>query len=192
VGGFTKEQCEALQKRLARELYTDPAAKACSQTTRLPGFRNWKYEPAGLVTVEYRDVDRVYTPDDFPKSAVQRTYAAPRMPPRSRSTTPLVLERAQRYVAALPPAVTGQHGDLWTFRVCCRLVRGFALSDSDAMSVLAGWNARCLPPWSERELRDKLRHARRYGREPIGRYADSIAAPAFARLADEGKGISDG
>jgi hypothetical protein len=33
--------------------------------------------------------------------------------------------------------------------------------------VLAEWNARCQPPWSERELADKLRRARRYGRERV-------------------------
>jgi hypothetical protein len=192
AGGFTREQAEAVQRQLARELHTDPAAVACSQTTRLPGFRNWKYDSEGLVTVEYRDVARVYTPDDFPEPAGGQS--GERLPVRtsSRSAGPAVLERARRYVAALPPAVAGQHGDPWTFRVCCRLVRGFALSDSDAMSVLAGWNPRCLPPWSERELRDKLRHARRYGREPIGRYADSIASAASARPADNGEGISDG
>ena len=78
------------------------------------------------------------------------------------------VERAQRYLAAVPPAVTGQHGDLLTFRVCCRLVRGFALTDTDAARVLSEWNDRCQPPWSDRELRDKLRRARRYGREPVG------------------------
>jgi hypothetical protein len=55
-----------------------------------------------------------------------------------------------------------------TFRVCCRLARGFALSDAEAMTVLTDWNARCQPPWSNRELVDKLRRARRYGREPVG------------------------
>jgi hypothetical protein len=34
--------------------------------------------------------------------------------------------------------------------------------------LLADWNARCEPPWSEHELMDKIRRARRYGREPIG------------------------
>ena len=34
--------------------------------------------------------------------------------------------------------------------------------------LLASWNQRCSPPWSEKELRDKLLRARRYGREPIG------------------------
>jgi hypothetical protein len=55
-----------------------------------------------------------------------------------------------------------------TFRMCCRLVRGFALTNADAMRLLTEWNERCQPPWSEGELRDKLEHARRYGREPIG------------------------
>jgi hypothetical protein len=42
------------------------------------------------------------------------------------------------------------------------------LSETDAAELLVEWNARCQPPWSERELLDKLRRARRYGREPFG------------------------
>ena len=90
-----------------------------------------------------------------------------RMSGRVRKT-PTVLDRVRRYVAALPPAIAGQHGDLHTFRVCCRLVRGFALEDSEALMLLADWNTRCEPPWSEHELMNKIRRARRYGREPIG------------------------
>jgi hypothetical protein len=52
--------------------------------------------------------------------------------------------------------------------VCCRLVRGFALHDEQALLVLTEWNARCRPPWTDQDLRDKLRHARRHGREVIG------------------------
>ena len=69
---------------------------------------------------------------------------------------------------SVEPAIAGQHGDLHTFRVCCRIVRGFALSDDDALAVLRNWNDRCEPPWTERELRDKVLRARKYGREPIG------------------------
>jgi hypothetical protein len=36
------------------------------------------------------------------------------------------------------------------------------------MSVLSEWNARCQPPWSERELLIKVQNARKYGREPLG------------------------
>jgi hypothetical protein len=71
-------------------------------------------------------------------------------------------------VAAIPPAISGQHGDVHTFRICCRVARGFALDDHEALAVLQDWNRRCRPPWSERELTDKLSRARRYGREPIG------------------------
>jgi hypothetical protein len=79
-----------------------------------------------------------------------------------------VIERARRYVARIEPAVAGQHGDVHTFRVCCRIVRGFALNDNEALAVLSEWNLRCEPPWTERELRDKIARARRYGKEKIG------------------------
>ena len=72
------------------------------------------------------------------------------------------------YVEKMPPAIAGQHGDVHTFRVCCRLVRGFALSDGEALDLLRNWNRRCEPPWSERQLINKLASARRCGREPIG------------------------
>jgi len=169
VTGFTIERVEALQKQLARELATDSAATSCSQTTRLPGFLNQKRRPAYRVTIEYQGVVAVYTPDDFP--------TPPAVTPRADFTVRLfqsgggdaqLIERARRYLATMPPAITGQHGDAHTFRVCCRLVRGFALSDDEALRLLTDWNTRCEPPWSERELIDKLVRARRYGREPMG------------------------
>ena len=46
--------------------------------------------------------------------------------------------------------------------------RGFALDEDQAMAALRDWNARCQPPWRESELRDKVRRARRYGREAVG------------------------
>ncbi len=163
---FTIDVVEQLQKQLARELHTDPAATPCSQTTRLPGFFNHKYTPPHLVTVEYQDSERRYAPADFPPLLM-----ASGLPRQAREVirrpTRDVAGRARRYLQAVPPAIAGQRGDLHTFRVCCRLVRGFALTDADALEVLIEWNARCQPPWSERELIDKLRRAGRYGREPI-------------------------
>jgi hypothetical protein len=86
----------------------------------------------------------------------------------SRGTSLDTVERARRYLERIEPAIEGQHGDLHTFRVCCRVVRGFALSNDDALTALKDWNSRCEPPWSERELGDKINRARRYGREEVG------------------------
>jgi hypothetical protein len=166
VAGFDIQRVEALQKQLARELKTDTAATSCSQLTRLPGLFNHKRRPAELVTMVYGRVSRVYAPGDFPapKVRVESNIAAVdhNVPADWR------LERARRYLAALPHAIAGSHGDLHTFRVCCRLVRGFALDDAEALTMLQEWNTHCQPPWTDRELEQKIASARRYGREPIG------------------------
>ena len=169
VSGFTRETVETLQKQLARELKTDRAASSCAQMTRLPGFFNHKYRPAPMVVARYGAARRVFAPFDFPATppASALTGHASAVEHR-RGTGREVLERARHYVAAIPPAVAGHHGDTDTFRACCRLVRGFALSDHEALTVLHEWNGRCDPPWSEAELRAKLAAARRYGREAVG------------------------
>jgi hypothetical protein len=168
VGGFAKEQVEALQKQLAPELGTDKVATSCAQVTRLPGFLNHKYRPGPLVTAEYRNVRGQHRAGDFP---TPRSVSAPKSAAAAvvgASPSRDARDRARRYIAAIPPAVAGSHGDAATFRVCCRLVRGFALTDEEALSALMDWNEACSPPWSDEELRAKLAAARRYGREPIG------------------------
>lgn len=168
VAGFTCENIERLQKHLAHQLSTDPAATACSQTTRLPGYRNHKYHPAHLVTIEYRAGVVRFTPSNFPTPPVPRVPTVT-SPPRMHANSVGAVERARRYAAHVEPAIAGQHGDLHTFKVCCRIVRGFALSDEDALIVLREWNTRCDPPWKDRELCDKIARARKYGDEAIGR-----------------------
>jgi hypothetical protein len=165
--GFDRASTEAVQRRLAEELGADEAATACTQMTRLPGFLNYKRRPGRLVTAEYGDVERVYTPEEFPRGRPSVLHAQPGAGGRA-ATDRTATDRARRYLAALPPAIAGQRGDAHTFRVCCRLVRGFALEDEEALALLSDWNARCVPPWSERDLLAKVRRARRYGREPFG------------------------
>jgi hypothetical protein len=162
VTGFTKEHAEAVQKQLAGGLGTDKAATSCAQLTRLPGFLNHKYTPGCEVVADYAEAMNPTPADIFAgpkaKSDVQR-------PVNGRADR---VERARRYIAAIPHAVSGHQGDVATFQVCCRLVRGFALTDEEALWAIQEWNASCLPPWSERELRWKLNSARRSGKEPVG------------------------
>ncbi len=70
-----------------------------------------------------------------------------------------VIERARRYVAKCPPAVSRQGGHNATFHVAAVLVHGFALGEGDALALLGEWNASCVPPWSESDLRHKIKSA---------------------------------
>jgi hypothetical protein len=68
-------------------------------------------------------------------------------------------ERILAYVARADPAIEGNGGDQQTFKVACSLVNGWALTAEQALPYLEGYNAKCEPPWTEKELRHKLAKA---------------------------------
>lgn len=84
-------------------------------------------------------------------------------PPRALEVKPTqktsIQERAARYLACVDPAIAGQGGHNQTFRAACSLVLGFGLSVDEAMPLLAEYNTRCEPQWSEKELLHKLESA---------------------------------
>lgn len=74
-----------------------------------------------------------------------------------------LVNRIERYLQKIPPAVSGQGGHAQTFAVAKILVFGFGLSDSHALPFLRQYSQRCLPPWSEKELVHKIKSARKFG-----------------------------
>jgi hypothetical protein len=87
------------------------------------------------------------------------------------------LQRAAAYLERMPPAIAGSGGHSATFNTAAVLVRGFALTEHDALPLLAAWNqTHCQPPWTEAELRHKLRSAATSTR-PLGYLLDQVAAP---------------
>lgn len=84
----------------------------------------------------------------------------------------MVVERARRYLATLPPAIEGQGGDRATFHAACILVKGFALNESEALQVLREYNSRCSPPWKEHALQRKIHSAMRSD-GPVGYLRDA-------------------
>ena len=64
VEGFDFERQEGTLKLLAIAFGGDPACTDCNRVLRLPGFLNWKYDPAYPVTVVY-PCDSVWNPFDF-------------------------------------------------------------------------------------------------------------------------------
>lgn len=68
--------------------------------------------------------------------------------------------RAVAYLHAMPAAVSGQGGHNATYAAAAAVVHGFAVAPDRALDILlAEYNPRCLPPWSEHELRHKVEDA---------------------------------
>lgn len=74
---------------------------------------------------------------------------------------------ARQLLDSVPPAVSGQHGDLQTFQAAC-IGRDCALEAEDFWPLLVEYNKRCEPPWNEHDLRTKLRSAYKTGKMPMG------------------------
>ncbi len=79
-----------------------------------------------------------------------------------------VTERASAYLARMPASISGQKGDAAAFSAAVALVRGFDLSEQEALPLLSLWNKDCLPPWREKDLRYKLSCAAKSTKVPAG------------------------
>jgi hypothetical protein len=65
--------------------------------------------------------------------------------------------RVIAYIRTIDPAVSGQAGHDTTFGAACRVGPGFDLPPDVAFRLrMDEYNPRCLPPWSEAELRHKV------------------------------------
>jgi hypothetical protein len=119
------------------------------------------YEWAGDWTVP-RDQVPVFWVGWIARPPRPPTPRPPAVPPSG-----VLVERARRYLAAIPPPVIGAGSDTAIFSIACRLVRGFALSPTDAEALLWAW-AGGRPGWTRAWIAAKVAHADRYGTEPIG------------------------
>jgi hypothetical protein len=121
-----------------------------------------------------------------PKSIQNTLTAAPVVAPvaddiSSADTT----ERARLYLASCDAAISGSGGHNATLHAAHALVVGFGLNDADALSLLMNeYNPRCVPPWTERELRHKVESARNNPQKPLGYLLNE-------RLTNDNKGLID-
>jgi hypothetical protein len=97
-----------------------------------------------------------------------RPLSAPALaPPASARRSTDVLDRARRYLSAIPRPAIGAGSDAATLYAACRLVKGFALSPVDAETLLWEWcGGRA--GWTREWVTQKVAHAERYGTEPYG------------------------
>ena len=73
----------------------------------------------------------------------------------------------RNYLATLPRPEIDHGSDDATMYAACRLVRGFALAESDAVSLIWEW-AGGRDGWTLDWIERKVSNALRYGTEPIG------------------------
>ncbi|MDT8287407.1 MAG: VapE family protein [Elusimicrobiales bacterium] len=84
-----------------------------------------------------------------------------------------------------PLAVQGENGDLTTYKVACA-GRDLGLSPAVTCELMMGdWNNRCLPPWSESELRLKIVNAYSYAQSPLGVKAPQADFDRIAKSAED-------
>lgn len=115
------------------------------------------------------------------------SHAVVSSPASTSTTAPVpnpapVSDRARAYLACLPVSVQGQGGHNAAFRAACVLVHGFALGEAEALPLLIEWNTQCLPPWTEAELRHKLRSAAQNpGDKPKGHLLEQSSSSFSSR-----------
>lgn len=69
-------------------------------------------------------------------------------------------DRAAKYLETMEPSISGCGGHDACFRAACKMVLGFDLDQESAYGLLASvYNPRCVPPWTEKELRHKVKQA---------------------------------
>ena len=76
-----------------------------------------------------------------------------------KPSTISIVERARRYTAKMPEAISGQHGHSTMFQVACTLVQGFSLDIADARMLLAEYNNALTEPFTTKAMEHKLEEA---------------------------------
>lgn len=115
--------------------------------------------------------------------------SAPKVSAAPASSADNAYRRAQAYITRMPEAISGDRGHDSLWKVTLALVRGFRLSESEALALLSNdYNPRCSPPWAEKELLHKVRDAAAHSQLPYGYLLDAeraAARPAAAPRRDE-------
>lgn len=79
-----------------------------------------------------------------------------------REFGPEIEGRAIKYLATKPPAIEKQDGSGATMGAARAVAWGFGLTEEQTLSImLTHYNPRCVPPWSEAEMRHKVQDALR-------------------------------
>jgi hypothetical protein len=151
------------------DLTPDYAARSSAQCYALPARHDGD-------AYEYNELGGALFDVDEALALIPPPAPLPASPPAARDDSySHRCERARRYLERMPGAISGSGGHATTFRAAVLLVRGFGLEPDDALRLLLEvHNPLCAPPWSERQLRHKVKQAHQRGRLPFGFLTDRL------------------
>lgn len=113
---------------------------------------------------------------------------APAVPSVLGTESPALLAHVAERLRELGPAIEGQGGDALTFRAAAIASHDFDLGEASAWACLAAWNASCVPPWAEIDLREKMANAAAYAKGVRG---DARAAFEDGEVLAETLGLAE-
>ncbi len=70
-----------------------------------------------------------------------------------------LIEKAEKYISHIEPSIQHSGGRQQALKVSLALIKGFSLSEAQALVLFQNWNGRCVPPWSDHDLTRFLRDA---------------------------------
>jgi len=121
------------------------------------------------------------------------TIPAPAPPPAPEPTVPRgsqggnVIDRAIALLRTCEPAIQKSNGSTTATLTAAKLVRGLELDDGTTLDLLrTHYNPRCVPPWSEKELRRRVSEGHRMDAIPIGSLLRE-PHPLLVRLIEEAR-----
>ncbi|MBI4563844.1 MAG: hypothetical protein HY716_04020 [Planctomycetes bacterium] len=89
------------------------------------------------------------------------------------------IKRASAYLSRIPGATSGAGGHATTWSAALSIIRGFALPTDVGFDLLdREYNPRCVPPWTEKELRHKVEDAAKANAAEGYLLAGSNSSPA--------------
>lgn len=144
----------------------DPACKDPCRIYFFPSAPVGEQPVVAEISGEPLDVDellRLATPISTDDSV----FAAPSEDLLRGITSTTRYKLAKNFLAKYPLAIEKQGGDNRTFRAAC-IGGDFGLSPEEFWPLLQTYNQRCKPPWTEKELKKKLKNAEKYGELPFG------------------------
>ena len=147
-----------IQKKLCQKFKTDSQCTALSKTLRVPGYYHLKKGKQSQYLFRKNEEDfRLYSLHDL-YSALCGTS--------NYDDNAQAIALFRDSLSTYPIAIEDDGGDATTYQLAC-LGRDFGLSPARLLKEILPWNERCLPPWSESELKLKIKNAYEYAQNNV-------------------------